>query len=469
MKNILYLVIADIFVPFYLQLGRYLEGHGYRPHYVSFLPREHRLLRKNQARVLPSDVHGIRHYPVKPALFSEREIEDITDFIVRKLGGEMHDWRERLLRAASCLDDMLAQHAIDAVVIWNGEDFLGKALAILARRRGIATVFGENGYFPGTLQFDRRGVNVRSSISAMPFAELCRQSPCDENAPPLASRADKPNGFSLAAVEPLGWPEYASCFLARKANPAYYRQFPEHRGGSWFSSRWLQLRKSLVRPDRAALPKKFIFIPFQVHDDTQILLNSPSFKNMESFFEFCHAAIRRNFGKEYRIVVKEHPEDLCRYSYAKLHAKYPDVLWLRKYDVDELLDKAAYVFVVNSSVGLQALERGKPTVVFGDSFYTKEEVVFRVTDPAHIDAVLQRARAGLSDAMRRDIGRFILHLKEAYFVRAGWKAVTAEGVTNAGDRIRALLADAAPSLSHSLAVAGKASLAHSTGGLHHDR
>ena len=42
---------------------------------------------------------------------------------------------------------------------------------------------------------------------------------------------------------------------------------------------------------------------------------------MENFFEFSYASIKRNFGDEYSVIVKEHPEDLGRKSYKKLKRK----------------------------------------------------------------------------------------------------------------------------------------------------
>lgn len=432
-RNLLFLVQTDAFVPFMLQLARYLTSRGCEIQFAAFLPREHLWLRKNGIEPQPPDVHAVRRIPVPQALFSPEEVDRILGFTLRKTGGDKRFWRERLLRVGCVLDGLLETRAIDAVLIWNGDDYIGKALAILAQRRGIDTVFAENGYFPNTLQFDRQGVNVNSSITGLSFDEVARALDLPGRTGTSAAHGE------MEAVRALDWRDYLRCFLSRKADMRYYRSFPEHRGASWFTSQLLRLRRWVIPFDRAELPPKFIFIPFQVHDDTQILLNSRLFGSMEEFFEFCHAAIKRNFGEEYRIVVKEHPEDLGRRSYDRLRAKYPDVLWLRKYGIDALLERADYVFVVNSSVGLQALQKGRPTVVFGESFYTKDEIVFRVTDLARIDEVIAEARGGVTPERRRRIETFIRFLNEKYFVTGGWKRLTPSGVASAGDRILGLI------------------------------
>jgi capsule polysaccharide modification protein KpsS len=435
MRRILYLVQVDVFVPFICQLSRYLAARGYEPHFASFLPREQLWLRKNNIRANPNSVYAVRNYPIRENLFDAQQIDEILGFAIQKSGGKRQFWEERLLRVASVLSDVLDSHEFDAVVIWNGEDFVGKALTLLARRRGIKTVFGENGYFPNTLQFDLDGVNVHSSVTNLRFADILQA--LQEPEPGGGARGGR--DARLGELRPLAWTDFLRCFVARKSDLRYYRHFPEHRGGSWFTSQWLRIKRSLVPHDRHSVPEKFILIPFQVHDDTQILLNSRHFKTMEEFFQFCHAAIKRNFGDEYRIVVKEHPEDLCRHSYARLRHKYPDVLWFRKCRIEPLLERAAYVFVVNSSVGLQALQRGKPTLVFGESFYSKNEIVFRVEDPARIDEVIAQARRGMTPDRKDNIEKFIRFLNERYFVSGGWKNVTAAGVAGAGERIRALI------------------------------
>ncbi len=431
---ILYYITADILIPFYYQLSKYLEGAGYSSCFVSFLPRESLLLKKNNVEVFPQNVHAIKNYKIIEGLLSPEEIDDLLRFFLIKVGGERKYWEDRLLRAASYLQDLLDANSFNAVIIWNGEDFIGKALKILAKRKSVKVIFAENGYFPRTLQFDRGGVNINSSIAKLTFAEICRSIPSE-------SKESHPsqNEFKLADIRPLGWQEYLRCFVVRKLNLKYYQYFPEHRGNSWFTLQWLKYQRSLIPLDQHELPEKYIFIPFQVHDDTQILLNSRFFKNMEDFFEFAYKTIKRNFGDEFKIVVKEHPEDLGRYSYASLREKYSDVIWLRKYNIDTLLEKAAYVFVINSSVGLQAIQKLRPTIIFGESFYTRDELAYPVYDLQQIDQVISQAKAGLTIEMKENITKFIQYLSAHFFVSASWKDITERGVGNAGNRIQELI------------------------------
>jgi hypothetical protein len=79
------------------------------------------------------------------------------------------------------------------------------------------------------------------------------------------------------------------------------------------------------------------------------------------------------------------------------------------------------VFVINSSVGLQAVRRKKPTVVLGESFYCKPEIAFVVKQLDQLDATVQRAAAGVDDLMSARIDRFLDALDRTLFVQGTWK------------------------------------------------
>ena len=281
-KSILYLVTADLFVPLYYHLSKYLEGCGFSSVFMTFSLREQLLLKKNTLKVMPDNVFNIHNYPIKENLFSRQELDDILNFTMLKFGGHRKDCEQRLLRVASFIEDTLEKNWFEAALVWNGEDFLLKALIKLLERRKTKIVFAENGYFPKTLQFDRMGVNVNSSITQLPFAQIVESlTDSGEHSGKLIE-----SDFKLAQFKALNVCEYVYCFLTRKCNPFYYNHFPEKRGNSWFKEQWLKLKRSYLPLDKDILPDKFIFIPFQVHDDTQIMLNSKFLRIWRTFLNF---------------------------------------------------------------------------------------------------------------------------------------------------------------------------------------
>jgi hypothetical protein len=79
------------------------------------------------------------------------------------------------------------------------------------------------------------------------------------------------------------------------------------------------------------------------------------------------------------------------------------------------------VFVINSSVGLQAVRRKTPTVVLGESFYSKPEIAFVVNNLDQLDATVQRAKAGVDEIMSAHIDAFLDALDRILFVKGTWK------------------------------------------------
>ncbi|WP_067060764.1 capsular polysaccharide export protein, LipB/KpsS family [Roseateles chitosanitabidus] len=451
------LLIAAVYhsqLPYLWQLAHGLERAGWPAMFLAFTPRERDWLRLQGAPAWPEDPSRLP-LPATP-VFTDAEAAEILGFSMSKAPAPARtaDWRARLERIGAAMEIALDRHRPEAVLVWNGSEFIGKALSVLAARRGARTIFMENGYFPATLQIDDEGVNSGSSMTRLPFDAL-RQAVMTAM-PIVAVEGVETAPVGAAApmtslVPTAGFSRAYNLkrFLLRRFDPTHLRKYPENRGNSLLKTRQLSRRRAAVPVDEIALPERYVFIPFQVHDDTQILENSPHFRAMETFFEHCHAAIRRQFGPSIGIVVKEHPEDLFRHDYTELKRRFPDVTWLVKFNVDQLIRDCALMMVVNSSTGLQAIAAGKPVVTFGRSFYARPEICFPVDDLAATEAQLARAADGLTPQMAADAATFVDYLKQVFFISGTWSRVELHGVLRSVERVLQLLTpprDAAPAL-----------------------
>jgi capsular polysaccharide export protein len=410
-------VLADMFVPLMLSTGQCLQQrHGHQVRYLNFLPHDHKLLAKNTTELYPRKLETLDGAArEKEILFGQDEVRDMVNFMQLKHGGSLVEWHDRVNAVARYLQRFLDEQAVDLFVVWNGQDHIGQVISVLCRRRNIPVVYLENGYFANTLQADLAGVNASATLAALDYDAVLAQAQAQ---PPANSALQPPPEMQL---RPLTRTQLAAIALAHRTNLAYYSQYPEQRGSSRIKSWQIKRERAAIANDQVTLPEQFAFIPLQVHDDTQVLLNSRLVHSVEEFFETVHGAIRRSCGPDYPIIVKEHPEDLGRYDYSPLRQKYPDVIWLRKFDIELLLDRATMVFVINSSVGLQAVRRKKPTVVLGESFYCKPEIAFVVKQLDQLDATVQRAAAGVDDLMSARIDRFLDALDRTLFVQGTWK------------------------------------------------
>jgi len=415
-KTVMFLTYEP-FSPLLFQVAKALERMNVNSVFVTFTLSENILLKKNRVVCYPKNVFEVKKYTIRDDLFSSSEMEEIVSFSSKKLRCKKPMLIERLQRISSFFYDLVEKIKPSAIIVWNGEDFISKAAIAIAKRESIKCIFGENGYFQNTLQFDFEGINIKSSIANLSFDKIYELS----QKKVLPSSKKSVLDFSLQSFHQLNMVNKAYCFLMRKLNVHYYSYFPELIGNTHIKEWFLEKARVFIKFDTIDLPEKFVFIPLQVHDDTQVLCNSRLFNKMEPFVQVCYETMRRVYGKDYKLVVKEHPKDLGRISYKKFRKKYNDIIWLRKYNLDLLLDKASVVCVLNSSVGLQALQKRKPVILFGEAFYDFKEILFKVDDLTSVDKIFTQAKEGLDELQKNNIDRYLNFLKDSYFIRGSWK------------------------------------------------
>lgn len=418
--KIAFFVLADLFVPLMTKVGAQLHSaHGVDVSYLSFLPRDHMWLKDLGVPVFPKRLCGLERAVTVDALsLTAEKCLSMTEFMRAKHGGTDLEWIARCRVIGGYLREFIAAEKPDAFVLWNGQDHVGKLITHFAAEQGIQVLYMENGYFSNTLQIDPKGVNSSASIAALSLDEILGLASRERVAPQPAVKVDEVGEIPRRLL--------LKSYFSRVLDRSYYSKYPEQRGSSWKEKKRLEQFRAAVPADVFLVPDRFVFVPLQVHDDTQVLLNCKHFNAVEPFFDATYRAIRSEFGADFPIVVKEHPEDIGRYSYDDFKSKYPDVFWLRKFDVELLLDKASCVVVINSSVGLQAIRRHKPTVVFGESFYSKPEIAFLVSDLSEVNQVFRAASRGVDSERVEQIDRFVDYLSQNYFLPGSWRRVSDE-------------------------------------------
>lgn len=267
---------------------------------------------------------------------------------------------------------------VDLVVIWNGYRFQAASAVKAAESLDIKCLFLENGFFPETLVMDEEGVNAANSLQ------------------------NKNKNF----------------YKAIKVKEEKLKSFKE----SSLEQRQLRgVKGKISYRDELPLPDEFVFLPFQVLTDTQIIVNSPHIKSMEKLFVLTYRAVKKyndKKGKDLYLVVKEHPSDFNKRDYSKLKEKYRNekVKFLVKTPVEKIIDEAEAVITINSTVGIEALLKHKPVITLGEAFYNVQDLVYHVEEPGNLYSVLDRA---LNGGVNPDlIDRFIYFLKFHYLVEA---------------------------------------------------
>jgi capsular polysaccharide export protein len=354
-------------------------------------------------------------HPRRPGLpHSEVDISDAE--LLRAVGEkELALRRDKALRKArrllASLTAFLDSERVGAILVWNGSNLRGALAIHLARQRRIPVLHAEHGYLPGTTQIDLEGVNYDASISRLARSGAAQLPP--DPAVDAALDADIArfkSGEKMRDLNPLPSAELRRNLRARFAS----------RLSFWLERRALpRVNRWSVPTVRAdALPERFVLLPFQVRSDSQLVLHSPLYgDDLEAVVRELDAALAQVDGN-LRLVAKFHPYELphVQRGYRNLPRCYPRVSFVSDVPMTKLLEKAAAVVTINSTVGFEALLYDKPVLALGRNFYTVPGIVECVDQRNELAAALRRTLTSKPDTAQR---RSFLRYTRARFLAAG--------------------------------------------------
>ena len=205
----------------------------------------------------------------------------------------------------------------DLVFMWNGGLGKEKEISTYCKNNGIPVYYMELGWLPqrGTFYFDRKGVNYESSLTDWKYKEITQQQKQE---------------------------------IAVKR--AFYHQ---HHAQT---------------TNIAIADKDFVFVPFQVESDSQII-NFSRIKKMQQLVDYVCSFVQ---GK---IIFKAHPKD------DPGEIKIPDRCKLYKTGTThDFLPKCKYAITINSTVGVEALTYNKLVITLGGAFYEERGLTHKATD-----------------------------------------------------------------------------------------
>lgn len=339
----------------------------------------------------------------------------------------------RIAKHYSWLTEFFAREGVTSVFVWNGAGVATSIALHLAHTRGLCTIFGENGYFPGTTQIDPVGVNHAASITSTIAQDyLCIPIDAEKRA-----RLDT----LLEAVRQGKRPDYRSPSSSVKPS-LWARVVDAAETFSWGKIAPPRNAARIISAKAPDLPERFVFVPFQVKNDSQVLLYSPLVGNdMRRLLTECYQAVA-TAAPGYSIVAKLHPAD--KQDYSDLVRDFPDVIWLADYPMRKILAQASLVITINSTVGLEALMFHKPVITLGANFYNVDDIVRHVDSLSRLPSAIAAALAEPLDVERVD--RLLYYLYFHFFALGSWKDHTEESYCAVAQKIAALLN--APRKSH---------------------
>lgn len=332
-----------------------------------------------------------------PRLDAQRR-QQLADYSMRRkrARGRIPAWRLRLLE---CLHQAFAQWHYNAALarirrcrpqmvgVWAGQAVDVRAAVAAAEDQGLRAVRFECGLLPGTVSCDARGVNFENSLPR---------------------------------------------------NPAFYASYPV----SSMPERRLLPRPARRRHAAIDLPERFVFVPFQVRLDSQVLLYSPRWRSMPALFELMTTALEA--APDLHLVFKQHPS--CAQSYPDLlerAAAHPRLHFANGNCTQELIESCLGVATLNSTVGIEALIFERPVLVLGQACYAIPGVAEQAVDVGDVRHWLRCLAQGQPPAAPL-APAFLSYLAREYCVPGHFRSPDPAHTQAMQRRLRALAAGSAP-------------------------
>jgi len=283
------------------------------------------------------------------------------------------------------LANLLRDLQPDCIVLFGQNRYYHKVALERARALDLPVVVMEEGYFrPGYVTMELWGVNGYSTTLDR-FAWAPEQ---DEH----GSGAGLTGEFTRMHFQKMAW-HAARHYGAMKAGKHRFPHYIHHRtddvgfyAAYWIRSWW---RKGLHRrKDRARqrwlfdTGAPYYFVPLQLEGDSQITHHSP-FADNSAFILRVLPSFAKHAPREAVLVFRQHPHArggsgnhaLIRTLADSLKVSHR-VFHMCEGDTPDLAERSLGTIVINSTVGLQALERGVPLIVLGDALYKQPAFTF---------------------------------------------------------------------------------------------
>ncbi|UIR30976.1 hypothetical protein LZP85_04070 [Priestia flexa] len=325
---------------------------------------------------------------------------------------------------------------LDLIISWNNTFMFDSLAKAFARVNNIPTLFFEAGIFrPHTITVDSKGVNYGNSVAQdIDFYRNVNSDTVRLNNflhqiehPEELYKPVKYNNLSKKSRKFLlqrAYDVFNCQILKRELNlNIIYEPFTD-KVKRQLSKGFNSLKRNKMK-ERTKLPDKFIFIPFQVHDDSQVILNSKKINDMDSLVELVIDKVQQynsKYEENFHVVFKEHPADKNNIHYEKLYNRFKElrnVMFLTTGNTNEILKKSQMVITINSTVGIEALLHYKPVVTLGKSYYNINEICYPCHDHNNLHEYIHKA---LNSNVKKDlINKFLTYLRFHYQVEGNWR------------------------------------------------
>jgi capsular polysaccharide export protein len=347
-------------------------------------------------------------------------------------GKRPENWR-------SYLSDYIRAHGVTDMVMLGDGRTVHAVAAEVGMESGVRVHILEHGYLrPDWLTIEPDGMSAHSRFPREPDAIRALAA----GQPPVEGGRLFRSSFLTYALYDLSYhvPNVALGWLVHRHYRTHGPVHPVVEYAGWIGKaitvkrRRLRAAQAIEGWSKAPAESRFLF-PLQLPGDYQILRHAPG-GELYSIVDAVIQSFSRNAASDAKLLFKVHPIDngLSGWSKRILAAadrnRVSDRVFLADGgDTDRLIDQAAGVVVVNSTVGLTALAAGKPVIALGSAIYEVPGLTFQGR-LAEFWSDKRPPDAGLFDAFNRAMAATIQ-------VRGGFigRAAIETGVRHVAERL----------------------------------
>ena len=278
----------------------------------------------------------------------------------------------------------IQKNNIQVVLLFGDCRPIHQAAHAIATQHQLEIGVFEEGYIrPDYITLEKYGVNANSKISKS--ADFYADMP----------EAKKQKSFS---VDKSFWYAAAWGMMYNAASVVVsplFKHYQHHKtlsiwqGLYWIRSLWRKWLFGFQQKNELETlinnhSKKYYFVPLQVHNDAQIH-NHSDFYSVEAFISEVINSFAMHAPADNLLVIKHHPMDRGFIHYGKLinvicqknETLKNRVHYVHDLHLPTLLSHAKGVVVVNSTVGLSALDHLCPVVTCGNAIYDIEGLTYQ--------------------------------------------------------------------------------------------
>ncbi len=327
-----------------LVFGDWLRSLGYRPVWVSRgRPTQLAFALRGEVAHALIDFISVEQELIAASMLDAAACDSLGDFEARSgsqvlpLRAAADDYPPRLVRFLDGAWQILcARYRPHALIVLNGQTAMARTLVACAKKTRCPVWYWENGLLPETLVFDRDGVNALSSVAGWGRVDDWDYQPRRQHA---------------------------------EAFTAWYREW--RRNGETLVKVGQASTAGAVRAGLRITPeRRVILVPLQVETDTNIILHSPAFHDMQGFADFLQRAVAGR--PDIVLLFKDHPKRVRQQQGGPPPLRLDDSRhrYVAEGHLHSLLGASDAVITINSTVGFEALLRGMPVICCGRSTYS---------------------------------------------------------------------------------------------------